>query len=161
MITTGEASIQHYRVIGRQLIVVLMFYACFVATALPVALLVPWPPIRLPTNDNEFKVRSLAIWACVLGAALGVVLPLLSCVHVALWVERVSLPESCPRPARDTGCRHMQDVPPHNTRTSHDRLTGSVYYMGIIWEASFCEPGGSWQVGVAARGLPSEDLPAG
>ena len=106
MITTGEASIQHYRVIGRQLIVSLMFYVSFVATALPIILLVPWPPIRLPTNDNEFEVRSLAIWACVLGAALGIVLPLLSCVHVALWVERVSLPESCPRPAMHTGCRH-------------------------------------------------------
>ena len=103
MITTGEASIQHYRVIGRQLIVTLMFYVAFVATALPVALLAPWPPIRLPTNDNEFEVRIMAIWACVLGAALGIVLPLLSCVHVALWVEKVSLPESCPRPAIHTG----------------------------------------------------------
>ena len=117
MITTGEASIQHYRVIGRQLIVTFMFYVGFVATALPIALLMPWPPIKLPTNTNEFDVRSLAIWACVLGAALGLVLPLLSCVHVALWVEKVCTrrAHTCPQDAHTW-------IQPHTTPL--DRVLG-------------------------------------
>ena len=125
MITTDEASIQHYRVIGRQLIVTFMFYVGFVATALPIALLVPWPPIKLPTNTNEFDVRSLASWACVLGAALGLVLPLLSCVHVALWVEKV-----CSHFSDELGPTHahkMHTRDPTTHDTSLDRVLGPSY----------------------------------